>query len=404
VQATRRAVRKVCSVPQAGGRSGRAVKFRPPQAEDATMHLAPLAAVRHLIHLAAPLPFGVRDAEGALLLARGQHLDGPAQLDALLERGAVVDLADLRSARDAALQAPRERLPALWQDTLRGVAQALAQAEAPTFRAALDDAAAPALVLVERDPDLAIFQIVARQDHADVAYGVQRSLHAAIAACLVAQRLSWQPAEVTLAFKAALTMNLSMLELQAVLARQAGTPTAAQRAELRSHPMRSVQMLRQAGVDDETWLDAVLQHHEAEDGSGYPSGRSDVCELASLLRRADVYTSKLAPRGTRDPLAADVAGRAMFMADPGHPMTHALVKEFGIYPPGSLVRLASGELAVVVQRGPSVTTPVVACLSDAQGRPLPERRRMATTDARHAVAALVPARAAIPADKLLSLP
>ena len=50
-----------------------------------------------------------------------------------------------------------------------------------------------------------------------------------------------------------------------------------------------------------------------------------------------------------DPIdpAADVAGRQMFMQDPGHPMTAALVKEFGIYPPGCHVRLASGELAVV---------------------------------------------------------
>jgi len=38
----------------------------------------------------------------------------------------------------------------------------------------------------------------------------------------------------------------------------------------------------------------------------------------------------------------------MFVQDQGHPMVAALVKEFGIYPPGCCVRLASGEVGLVV--------------------------------------------------------
>ena len=79
------------------------------------------------------------------------------------------------------------------------------------------------------------------------------------------------------------------------------------RVQLQSHPMRSVQMLQRAGITHQAWLEAVLQHHEVEDGSGYPSGRTEVCELASLARRADVYTSKLSARSSRDAMAADAA-------------------------------------------------------------------------------------------------
>ena len=39
------------------------------------------------------------------------------------------------------------------------------------------------------------------------------------------------------------------------------------------------------------------------------------------------------------------------MQDPGHPICAALVKEFGVYPPGCFVTLASGETGVVVKRG-----------------------------------------------------
>ena len=365
------------------------------------MQLAALHTVRTRILLGAPLPFNVRNADQTLLLARGHVMDSQEQLDALLNRGALVDLNELQSPRERVLTAPREHLPRIWNETLDRIGAALAESESESFTAALEDAVGPAMTLVDRDPDLAIFQILSQGSCVDTAYGVRRSLHAAVTSCLVAQRLAWQPGEVERAFKVALTMNISMLALQGELAHQSTPPTPQQRLQLQSHPMRSLMMLERAGVRDEDWLRAVLQHHELEDGSGYPAGRSDVCELASLVRRADIYTSKLSSRSRRDALAADVAGRAMFMQDPSHPMTQALVKEFGVYPPGCLVKLASGETAIVVQRGNSVTTPIVACLTDSAGRSLATPQRQATSAPGRGVAGLLNPGAAQPPAPLL---
>ncbi|MDO9092580.1 MAG: HD domain-containing phosphohydrolase [Rubrivivax sp.] len=353
------------------------------------MPFAELSSVKHRLVPGAPLPFNVRDADRTLLLARGQMVESNEQLEAIMRRGALVDMAELQSPRDQILQAPRELLPQIWQQAMAQLGLALADATAPSFREALVEAAAPVQTLVERDPDLAIFQVLRQGASADLAYGAQRSLQTAITSLLVAQRLSWEPAEAERAFKVALTMNLSMLELQGQLARQATPPTPDQRLALQTHPMRSVRLLETAGISDPLWLRAVLQHHECEDGSGYPSGSGDVCDLASLVRRSDVYTSKLASRSTRDAMSADIAGRQMFMQDPGHPMTAALVKEFGIYPPGCHVRLASGELAVVVARGAAITAPVVACLSNARGAPLSAPVRRDTSDRKYAVAGVV---------------
>ncbi len=356
---------------------------------DTTMHYATLSTVKHRVQLGAPLPFNVRDADRSLLLARGQLVVSREQLDALFARGALVDLAELRTARDDVREASREALPGLWTDCMTQVSQTLLQAGGDRFDAALETAAAPVRALIERDPDLAIFQVFRSGASDDMDYGTHRSLQTAVTSFLVATRLGWEAAQIERVFKVALTMNLSMLELQGQLARQRVPPSDGQRTELRTHPMRSVRMLELAGVGDEAWLRAVLQHHEMEDGSGYPSGCTKVGELASLARRADVYTSKLAARSTRDALTADVAGRQMFMQDPGHPMTAALVKEFGIYPPGCHVRLASGELAVVVARGATITAPVVACLTTASGASLAQPLRRETTDRTHAVVAVV---------------
>jgi hypothetical protein len=369
------------------------------------MPLAPLAAVKHRVQLGQPLPFGVRDADGTLLLARGHLIEGAPQLDALLARGALVELGELADALSLARLAPRDQLPRLWAEAIRRLDQTLTDHAAAGFVAALDEASAPLSALVARDPDLAIFHVLRQSGNDDVAYGVKRSLQTAITTLLVARRLGWEDDDSTRGFKVALTMNLSMLELQGQLARQAAPPTPRQREELQTHPMRSLRLLERASVADGLWLKAVLQHHESEDGRGYPSGNSDVSDLASLVRRADVYTSKLSARSSREALAADIAGRQMFMQDPGHPMTAALVKEFGIYPPGCHVRLDSGELAVVVARGGSITTPMVACLTDPIGRPLPRPERVDTATRGRRVVSVVGERSVarpLPLDKLMA--
>ena len=50
----------------------------------------------------------------------------------------------------------------------------------------------------------------------------------------------------------------------------------------------------------------------------------------------------------------------------------SLIKAIGIYPPGSFVKLASGEIATVVRRGVNTLTPRVAVLVNRQGMPMVE--------------------------------
>jgi hypothetical protein len=49
-------------------------------------------------------------------------------------------------------------------------------------------------------------------------------------------------------------------------------------------------------------------------------------------------------------------------------MSRAVIKELGLYPPGDFVQLASGEMGVVMRRGAESRTPLVAAVTDTQGR------------------------------------
>ena len=338
------------------------------------------------------MPFNVYRADATLLLARGQVVQSDAQMEVLFERGTLVDLRELQTTLSDIAILPRVELPAIWRKTMDELGAVLQRPDPATFTDALEDAALPLQKLIARDPDLAIFQVLRQEGSTHSQYGLTHSVHTAIVTQLVAQRLGWSVEERERACKAALTMNISILALQGQLAEQPPPPSQDQRHQLSTHPQRSHDLLVLAGIADADWLRAVLEHHEERDGSGYPSGTHEPSDLAILLRKADVYTAKLSPRASREAQAADRVGRELFMQDPGHPVCAALVKEFGVYPPGCFVTLASGETGVVVARGSSVMTPLVAALTSGSGMPLPEPVRRDTRQPLHAILGVLPAR------------
>ena len=263
-------------------------------------------------------------------------------------------------------------LLAQWRELARALARVLALMPAPDAPAALDGAARELAALTERAPDLAIFMLVRPDPSEEAPYGVVRSLHAAAAAWLIAARLGW-PAERCLTLvKAAFTMNLGMLDLQDRMANLARLPTPRQRHALQVHPATSLAMLKASGVADAEWLQAVEHHHERPGGGGYPAGVIEVGEMANALRTVDVYTAKLAGRSGRDSLPPPRAARDLLVVERGNPFALALITDFGAHPPGSLVRLHSGEVAVVVRRTADTDAPEVAVLLGRRGEPLNE--------------------------------
>lgn len=354
------------------------------------MDYSPLSALRARIQLGAPVPFNIRGRDHRLLLARGQVIRDEAQLDTLFERGALVDGEELKTVREQVRDLPPEQLPGLWRDCVDRVGRTLRSPRLAGFAQALEAAAEPVLALVERDPDLAIFQVVRQEAAGRSAYGVAHSVHTAIAGYLVARRLGWAPDGMERVFRAALTMNLSMLELQGRLATQVTPLTAAQREAIRDHPVRSAEMLEASGVSDRDWIAAVREHHALPDGRGDPRACHDTDVMSGLLRRVDVYTAKLSPRATRQALPADRAGRELFVQERQHPVAAAVVKEFGVYPPGCLVHLECGERGVVIKRGPSANTPIVAALTSRNGDALLEPLRRHTDHRGYAVVGVMP--------------
>lgn len=135
-------------------------------------------------------------------------------------------------------------------------------------------------------------------------------------------------------------------------------------AIMRSHPERGHAMLLAAGALPDSALDVCLHHHEKYDGSGYPHRLAG--EAISLLARmgavCDVYDAITSSRPYKQAWnpAESLARMAQWTGHFDTHVFHALVRSVGIYPLGSLVRLESGRLGVVVDLLPDkLTTPVV---------------------------------------------
>lgn len=194
-------------------------------------------------------------------------------------------------------------------------------------------------------------------------YAHAHAVHVALLVARLAQRLALAEAESESLVCAALTMNIAMVTLQQQLSHQAEALSSLQAKQLRLHPLASSAMLREVGIDDEIWHLAVLEHHEKWNGKGYPFGlgRGKISPGAHLLQVADVAMARLHPRHYRRSQLPKSAMVQLFqqrdtLADAK--LVDCLIKEVGLYPPGSFVKLEQGDTAIVVQHGDDITTPL----------------------------------------------
>lgn len=336
------------------------------------------------ITVGQPLPWDVYGDGGSLLVRAGHIVASETQFEMLLARGFVFEEERVAAPRDMPsvlrmLNLALAQLQHALEDIVAGRGPAAIE---------LDQIARQVIAAVDLDQEVALACIQLNQ--AAGAYPVRHGIDTAIV-CLIAGRALKIPSPQLLSLlQAALTMNVGMLHQHERLRDLEAPLTPADHACIQGHPQAGVRLLREAGIADPDWLSYILQHHENDDGSGYPRGltAAQVSEPAKLLALADRYCARVAPRAYRKAMLPNAALRDILMEGKRTVDTRLvtlLVRELGIYPIGSFVRLLNGEIGMVTRKGLNAATPYVHALVGPRGAPLDTPSRRDTKSDLHAI-------------------
>lgn len=148
-------------------------------------------------------------------------------------------------------------------------------------------------------------------------------------------------------------IDVGLWQLPAALHKPVNALGADEHSLYRSHPRLGAEVIRRCSPPFPALVDMVLHHHEREQGQGFPQGLGGeaIHPHAKILGLVDTYTqltvSSAVKPGLRPHEAIREIVRTKHESFPPS-LVKALLNEISVFPPGTLVRLNSGDEGRVV--------------------------------------------------------
>lgn len=214
---------------------------------------------------------------------------------------------------------------------------------------------------------------------------LEHAIAVAALAIATAVELGWSRCDVREAALVALLADIGLSALPFDPFTLARPLTDSEQARMRRHGDLSALLASRIEAIPERVLLAITQHHERPDGRGTPRGirAAAIHDLALLIGAADTLAALASPRAHRPALLPHAAlQRTGHLAREGSlddSAANALIRACGIFPPGSHVRLSTGDIGIVIARPATADPrrPVVRVMPDwgaasfaALGRPV----------------------------------
>jgi hypothetical protein len=172
-------------------------------------------------------------------------------------------------------------------------------------------------------------------------------------------------------------IDVALWQMPDTLLRRLDSLAGEELAAYRGHPRVSADIIRRWNPPDQHIVQAVLEHHEREQGQGFPQGlaAAAMSPEAKILGLADTYTSLTLPPSARPRLRPHEAVREIVKSRHEtfpSALIKALLSEISVFPPGTVVRLNTEEIGrvVAVNRNHPLR-PRIEVVADSRGNRLP---------------------------------
>lgn len=196
-----------------------------------------------------------------------------------------------------------------------------------------------------------------------------------VLAMAIGAAMKWTESDVRLIGRTGLVFELGMLLVPERIRVGMCELSEIDRGRVQRHPVFTLSMLQAVkGIEPIVQL-AALQHHERENGMGYPNStrKDEICDLARVLAVADTYAAATEPRSYRNKKLPYTAMEETIRSTSTNafwkPAARALVQAAGLFPVGSYVRLSNNGNAHVISANPkALDRPMVQPLNR-EGQP-----------------------------------
>ncbi|QSX35105.1 DUF3391 domain-containing protein [Shewanella avicenniae] len=199
--------------------------------------------------------------------------------------------------------------------------------------------------------DNLVLHLMADQKKDDGIY--YHSLNVAVLSMLIAKQLEWPRADIEAMGLGALFHDVGKLKLPTQLLRKKEALSAPEQNLLNQHPLLGTELIKLVDNFPQAATDVIVNHHEYLDGSGHPRNLkadqlSKHAQLAAAVNKYDTLCHPSSGQSGKTPYAALGYLYKYSKGKLNQEVVGTLIKMLGIYPPGSVVELTSGQFGLVM--------------------------------------------------------
>ena len=214
-------------------------------------------------------------------------------------------------------------------------------------------------------------------------YTYHHSVNVSVYSVVVGRRMGLSESEIDALSQAAIFHDLGKKYIPENVLNKPTKLTDEEYALIKKHPEKSVEILNQSGNVSAVVKQAVLFHHENENGSGYPKHKlgSELPLIAKIIHAVDVYDALTSKRPYKDPYSPSEAFdylRAGCDILFDRKVVEAMMTAIPAYPPGIDVTLSDGRVGIVIEHTMDAFRPRIKIYVDGQiiDLSLPENRHL----------------------------